>query len=118
MDRWFTPEFIARNPDAIERRRQRALENDPDCYLAAYRVLARNDLGERLHEIRLPTLIMTGEHDIGSSARMSRFMHQKIQGSVLHILPGLKHSILMEAPALVAGHLDAFFNALSAETSA
>lgn len=29
-------------------------------------------------------------------------MHEQVQGSELAILPGLRHSILIEAPALVA----------------
>lgn len=108
VERWFTPEFIARNPDAIEARRKSAMQNDPACYLAAYRVLSRNDLGDRLHAIRTPTLVLTGENDVGSSARMSRFMHERIVGSELHILPGLKHSILTEAPGQVAAILEPF----------
>lgn len=107
VDRWFTPEFAAANPDLIEARRAAAMENDPACYMAAYNVLAENDLGDSLSRIAVPTLVMTGEHDIGSNARMARLMHARIAGSRLQILPRLKHSILIEAPALVAAHLDA-----------
>jgi pimeloyl-ACP methyl ester carboxylesterase len=32
---------------------------------------------------------------------MARFMHGQIRGSQLEILPGLRHSILVEAPDLV-----------------
>jgi pimeloyl-ACP methyl ester carboxylesterase len=48
------------------------------------------------------TLIATGEHDVGSNTRMARFMPAKIPGSRLEILPGLRHSILVEAPELVS----------------
>ena len=34
---------------------------------------------------------------------MSRLMHERIGGSELRILPRLKHSILIEAPEIVAG---------------
>ncbi|SED73250.1 alpha/beta fold hydrolase [Rhodobacter sp. 24-YEA-8] len=107
VERWFTPEFLAKNPDAISARRAKALENDPACYMAAYRVLAHSDLAGDLHRITTPTLVMTGEADIGSTPRMSRLMHDQIRGSDLAILPGLKHSILLEAPGLVARHLGA-----------
>ena len=33
---------------------------------------------------------------------MARFMHAQIAGSRLEILPGLRHSILVEAPELVS----------------
>ncbi len=64
-------------------------------------MFSTSDLGEQLHAIGTPTLIATGEHDIGSNTRMARFMHAQIGGSQLEILPGLRHSILVEAPELV-----------------
>jgi pimeloyl-ACP methyl ester carboxylesterase len=82
--------------------------NDPACYAAAYRVLADTDLVERLPEITVETLVMTGEHDQGSNPRMARLMHERIQGSILRILPVLRHSILVEAPETVAAVLGDF----------
>jgi pimeloyl-ACP methyl ester carboxylesterase len=101
QERWFTPEFIARNPDLVAQRMRQLRENHAPCYAAAYTVFSTSDLGERLHAIRAPTLVATGEHDIGSNTRMARFMHAQIKGSQLEILPGLRHSILIEAPELV-----------------
>jgi pimeloyl-ACP methyl ester carboxylesterase len=101
QDRWFTPEFIARNPDLVQRRMLQLRENHAPSYAAAYTVFSTSDLGGRLHAIRVPTLIATGEHDVGSNTRMARFMHAQIPGSRLEILPGLRHSILVEAPELV-----------------
>ena len=102
QERWFTPDFIARNADLVQpgacsscRRTMRP------SYAAAYTVFSTSDLGDRLHAIRAPTLIATGEHDVGSNTRMARFMHAQIPGSRLEILPGLRHSILVEAPELV-----------------
>src|SRR5262249_44624996 len=83
--------------------------NDPDCYAAAYRVLALEDLDEALGRIRVPTLVTTGEHDLGSNPRMSELMSRRIKGATLRILPGLKHSILVEAPHMVAAMLIPFF---------
>jgi (E)-2-((N-methylformamido)methylene)succinate hydrolase len=102
QDRWFTPGFIARNPELVQRRMRQLQENHAPSYAAAYTVFSTGDLGERLHAIRAPTLIATGEHDVGSNTRMARFMHTQIPGSQLTILPNLRHSILVEAPELVA----------------
>lgn len=101
QERWFTPDFIARNPDLVARRMRQLQENHAPSYAAAYTVFSTSDLGEQLHAIRAPTLIATGEHDVGSNARMARFMHAQIAGSRLEILPGLRHSILVEAPELI-----------------
>jgi 3-oxoadipate enol-lactonase len=101
QERWFTPEFIARNPDLVARRMRQLQENHAPSYAAAYTVFSTSDLGDRLHAINAPTLIATGEHDVGSNPRMARFMHTQIRGSRLEILPGLRHSMLVEAPELV-----------------
>ncbi len=111
VDRWFTPEFVAAHPEVLEARRQKSLRNDPDCYVAAYRVLAGSDLGDRLHRVTVPTLVITGENDIGSNPRMAGFIHAQIQGSELHILPRLKHSVLLEAPDQVAALVEPFLDA-------
>ncbi len=108
VDRWFTDEFVAAHPEVLEARRKKSMQNDPDCYVAAYRVLAGNDLGEHLTQVTVPTLVMTGENDIGSSARMAQFIHDQISGSQLHILPRLKHSVLLEAPDQIAAKVDPF----------
>jgi pimeloyl-ACP methyl ester carboxylesterase len=52
--------------------------------------------------------VMTGEHDQGSNPHMAKLMHALIAGSVLRILPVLRHSILIEAPELVAETLADF----------
>src|SRR5579872_3130511 len=101
QERWFTPAFIARNPDLVEQRMRQLQTNHAPSYAAAYTVFSTSDLGDRLHTIRAPTLIATGEHDVGSNTRMARFMQEQIAGSRLKILSGLRHSILVEAPDLV-----------------
>jgi len=107
-DRWFTEGFRRKHPELVARRLEELKANDHRSYAAAYSVFAEGDIGPRLHGIRHPTLIVTGEHDVGSNTRMARFMHEKIPGSSLHVLPGLKHSVLVEAPAEIAGLLEDF----------
>jgi 3-oxoadipate enol-lactonase len=102
VSRWLTEGFQQRHPELVARMRERNAGNDPDCYAAAYRVLAQTDFGGLIDQISVPTLIATGEEDQGSNPRMAHFMHERIPGSQLEILPGLRHSILIEAPDLVA----------------
>lgn len=102
VERWFTADYIARHPEVLEERRRRSLDNDPYCYAAAYRVLAESDLAARLPGIAVPTLVMTGEHDAGSTPRMARLIAERVPDCRLHILPGLKHSVLLEAPDQVS----------------
>jgi len=112
-DRWFTDEFRAAHPERIARRIAELKANHAPSYAAAYTVFALSDLGDRLHEITHPTLVATGEHDVGSNTRMARMMHERIRGSRLEILPGLRHSVLVEAPQAIAALLLAHFGAAS-----
>jgi pimeloyl-ACP methyl ester carboxylesterase len=102
QNRWFTDGFIAAHPELVMKRMQELKANHPESYAAAYTVFSTSDLEERLVEIVAPTLVATGEFDVGSNTRMARFMHKVIKGSELRILPGLKHSVLVEAPEVVA----------------
>ncbi len=101
-ERWFTPEFVAAHPERIEARIKELIANDKESYMEAYRVFGLGENAPRLKEIRHKTLVLTGEHDIGSNTRMARLMHREIANSRLVILPRLKHSILVEASDLVA----------------
>lgn len=108
VERWFSKAFIAAHPEVIEERQRRVLMNDPASYKAAYEVLANSDLGAHLHQITVPTLVMTGENDIGSTPRMAAVIKERVPDSRLRILPGLRHSVLLEAPSLVAQEILAF----------
>lgn len=117
-ERWFTPSFRESHPQVIEARMRQLLANDPRAYPAAYAVFAESDLADRIQGIDAATLIMTGEHDQGSSPRMARLMHERITGSRLEILTGLRHSVLIEAPERVADSVRGFIEALAPPAAA
>ena len=106
--RWFSPEFRQRHPDRVQHRLNELQDMNPEGYLNAYRVFAQGDLGEQLHAIPCPTLIVTGEKDPGSTVQMAEFMHTQINHSRVKILPGLRHSLLREAPESVTAELTGF----------
>lgn len=108
MERWFSEAFRQQHPDKVQARFDIVKSNDPEGYLNAYRVFGLGDLGDQLHRISCPTLVMTGEDDPGSNVRMANFMHQQIHHSKLEILPLLRHSVLVENPILIAEKVDAF----------
>jgi len=108
IERWFTPEFRAQHPEIIERQIARVLGNDPVGYAAAYRVFAESEVIGDLQEIACPVLVMTGEHDTGSTPAMARAIHGRIAGSRLVILPRYRHSLLIEGAAEIVGELRAF----------
>src|SRR4029077_20283153 len=100
IERWFTPEFRAGNPEIVERQIQRVLGNDPVGYAAAYRVFAESDPIVELGKISCPTLVMTGEHDTGSTPTMAASIPQRIAPSRPVSLPLYAHSPVGEAGGL------------------
>lgn len=107
-DRWFTETFARAHPEVIEQRMAELRTVDLPSYLEAYRVFGQTELVDTLPSITQPTLVMTGEFDQGSNVRMAETMHRLIPNSELRILSELKHSVLVEAPALIAGHVREF----------
>ena len=111
LSRWLTEDFQEKHPALVAELRRRNALNDPACYAAAYRVLAETDFGGLIDQIAVPTLIMTGENDLGSNPRMARYMAERIRLAQLVILPGLRHSLLNEVPDVVATLLCSFLTA-------
>lgn len=107
-DRWFTESFARAHPEVIEQRMAELRAVDLPSYLEAYRVFGQTELVDTLHAITHPTLVMTGEFDQGSNVRMAETMRRLIPNSELKILPRLKHSVLVEASAPIAGHVREF----------
>jgi (E)-2-((N-methylformamido)methylene)succinate hydrolase len=108
-ERWFTPRFQAEHPDKVQLRVSQLMQTDAESYLHAFTAFARDDLAERLGEIRAPTLVVAGEHDAAATPRMAQLMHERIANSTLHVLHGLRHSLLIEAPEQVGPLLARFF---------
>jgi 3-oxoadipate enol-lactonase len=104
LERWFTPGFRGARPDAIAAVRRRLEANDPEGFLAAYRVFATADreLAGRLFAIAAPTLVMTGADDRGSTPEMARLMVEAIPGARLDIIPAMRHLLPVEG----AGHVN------------
>ncbi|MCW2242338.1 alpha/beta fold hydrolase [Azospirillum canadense] len=109
-DRWFTEAFARTHPDVIANRIAELKAVHVPSYLEAYRVFGQTELVDSLHLIPHETLVMTGEFDQGSNVRMAETMKARIPNAELRILPGLKHSVLAEAPDLVASHVSEFLN--------
>ena len=60
-NRWFTPGFIAREPDKVERLRQMVRETSLDGYLGCCEAIRDMDHRALLPKITAPTLIIAGK---------------------------------------------------------
>ncbi len=108
--RWLTPAFRQAHPEAEAEIAAGLRANNADGYLRSYKVFAFSDdtLAPRAGGIACRTLILTGEHDGGSTPEMAHALGARIAGSKVVILPGLRHLLTTEAPDLLARHLDDF----------
>ena len=116
IDRWFSQAWQAQHPEKVAMVYEQLLSNDVKAYLKAYRVFIEGDArpgpgcGPGLSAITCPTLLMTGQLDVGSTAQMSRAMAGEIPDAQLRILPGLRHLPPIEAPEMFADALLEFLN--------
>lgn len=102
IERWFTPSFRNSKPDIIDKVRGWVLANDPEFYGKCRQVLASGvqELIRPCPPINVPTLVITGENDSGSTPDMSISIANEIDVASVLIIPHLKHMGLLEAPEL------------------
>ena len=112
LERWFTADFTFSNPDVIAEVSRWILDNDPEVFTQARMLLATGVL-ELIHPdqpINYPTLVMTCEHDSGSTPDMAHAIAADIKGAETVIVPGLQHLGMMERPELFLDPLLAFLH--------
>ena len=102
LERWFTPQFRKIAPDKVAQIRGWVIANNPATYAAFRQVLASGviELIRPQPAITAPTLVITCEHDSGSTPAMSRVISSEIAGAETLIVPGLQHLGFIERPEL------------------
>lgn len=114
IERWFTPGFRDENPDYIAQIRADILRNDPKVFGECRWVLANGvrELIRPTPAITHETLVMTAEHDSGSTPAMARAIASEIEGADAVVIPDLKHMGLVERPDLFLPCLQNFLKEL------
>ena len=112
VDRWFTDNFIAAQPEIIQRRLDQVVNTNPEIFLNVFRIYASTEMMPWLNEISVPCLVLTGENDGGCNPRLNRLIVQALPNSQLVILPEYKHSILLEAGDQVSHYMINFITSL------
>lgn len=108
--RWFTADFIAARPDLVAAEQAIVSAVDHPSYAATYQVLATTEVIGEAHRVSVPTLIVTGELDEGSTPAMSTRLHERIGDSRLVVVPGVKHYLHIERAAELAAVITEFLN--------
>jgi 3-oxoadipate enol-lactonase len=91
-------------PTPDEQKVERILEHrlataqPPAAWAAQAAAGAAFDVWERVPEIRVPTLVLTGDRDAVVDARNSESLAARIPGARLEVFPGLGHLFFWEDP--------------------
>jgi 3-oxoadipate enol-lactonase len=106
--RWFTPEFIARAPAVVASLKAMFERTLPAGYVSCCSASRDADLRETVAAIRVPTLIITGRHDVATPPAQGVWLANRIPGAHCAELAAA-HLSNLEAPdaftALVADHI-------------
>ncbi|MGB0852625.1 MAG: alpha/beta fold hydrolase [Pikeienuella sp.] len=115
IERWFTPDFRAANGDYIAQVRADILRNDPKVFGECRWVLAHGvrELVRPRPPITHKTLVMTAEHDSGSSPAMTHAIASEIEGARAVVIPELQHMGVVERPDLFLPPLQSFLKELT-----
>ena len=98
LERWFTKPFLEKNPPVVDLIRKLFLSTPVKGFVGCAEAIRKLDYLDRLSEIKLPTLIMVGEQDMGTPVEVSKEIHKKIPDSELVIIPSAAHLSNLEQP--------------------
>ncbi len=97
IGRGFSPGFVKKNPETIERYKEIKLQNNPEGYLRVMQRMGRPTTPPDLSKITCPTLIIAGEYDSFGGPAGAKATQEAIHGSQLKVFP-TGHSPALEQP--------------------
>ena len=101
INRWYTDEFVANRPDAVEARVKQVVDTPEEVFLSVFDIYASTEMLQWLSQLDCACLVMTGELDTGCSPVLNKLIADTLPNAELVILENLKHSILIEGPEKV-----------------
>ena len=97
IKRWFTEQYLKDNPNVFDFFFKLLEKKKNSDFIPAYKVFVESDSKKLdFSNFTMPTLIMTGEHEIGSTPKMSEDLHRAIKNSSLCIIKNAKHGVTVE----------------------
>ena len=91
LTRWFTDKYLEENPNTYEKISSILEKNNMENFLKIYELFVLHKNDENFQNIKVNTLIMTGENDMGSTVDMSKKLCEVINNSQLKVIKNGKH---------------------------
>src|SRR5712692_1885977 len=114
MRRLFAPEFQEQHPDLMRDRREAFLSTDAEVFRAACTALAELDLRPQLGQVKVPVLVLVGEHDEATPPPMSHELAAGLPHAQLKIIPGCAHVPQLQSPEVFLEAIGDFLPAMHA----
>ena len=96
LKRWFTDEYLEKNPNTYQKICSLLNQNNMENFLKVYSLFVNHKDDEDFKKMNVKTLILTGENDIGSTPEMSKNLSKEIVNSEVKIISKGKHLCSIE----------------------
>lgn len=102
VERYLHADFRAAQPAFAQALREQLLRCDAAGYVASCHAVAAVDWLDALSNLKVPTLVIAGEHDVGATPAMAQAIAERIPGATLEVLKHASHLSVAEQPAAFA----------------
>lgn len=111
LKKLFSPLSLSKQIDKVSIVKEMIMKTSKQSIFKTLHALAeRAETCTKLHEIKIPVLILVGKEDEITPPDVALSMHEKIKGSTIHIIDGAGHLSNMENPNQFNEQLEKFLN--------
>lgn len=110
----YSPEWIEKNRDLLMQRANelKDLRTPPEFFARQVGAITKHDTFDRLSQIKVPTLIITGDQDELMPPQNARILNERIPNSELVVLPGAGHYFFIEFADETNAHILRFLHSV------
>ena len=109
IQRWFSEDYLNANPEVFDFFYNLLEKKNNQNFLPAYKIFVNSDKYHiNYNNFNMPTLIMTGENEVGSTPHMSEGISKEIKNSSLFIIENAKHGATIEQANVVNEKINSF----------
>lgn len=110
LDRWFTPDFLARAPATTDWIGRMVADTSVTGYTTAVHAICGLDHIASLGRLEMPTLVIAGQQDMAVSPAVSQALAACIQHAELRLMADAAHMSHVEQAATFTETVDAFLS--------
>ncbi|MFX1299129.1 MAG: alpha/beta fold hydrolase [Promethearchaeota archaeon] len=98
------------NKELIEEVKKNMAQISPQIAYYDYKICDEFDVMDRIGEIKVPTLIIVGDDDKLTPIKYSKYMHDRIEKSKMHIIKDTGHLVMLEKSEEVNRYIKDFLH--------